>query len=285
MTKVTANPGALYPADIKLLVLDIDGTIAPLSNQVSPKVQQAIEAARVKGVQVAIATGRMYQSALRFHQTIGSSLPLVAYQGALIKDPANQKVHWHQPLCQKIALQLLDHFNRPEVREGISVHWYIEDQLYVRELTPQTRAYAERVKISPQPLGDLRPLVSGTAPTKLLALSEDPRAIDHLMEAIGSRYSSGEVYLTKYNNNFLAVANPEANKGVAVRYLAEELLGLTAANIMAVGDHFNDIEMLEYVGTGVAMGNAPTPVKAVAQWVAPDVESDGVAAVIEEFLL
>lgn len=285
MTKITTNPSATSPADIKLLVLDIDGTIAGMSNQISPKVQQAIEAVRVKGVQVAIATGRMYQSALRFHKQIGSSLPLVAYQGALIKDPLSQAIHQHQPLNQKIALQLLDYFDRPEVRSAISVHCYIDDRLYIRELTPESQAYVERVGVTPRVHADLRPFVSSTAPTKMLALSEDLLAIEHLMEAIASHYSPTELYLTKSNSTFFEAANPGANKGVGVRYLAEEFLGLTAANVMVLGDNFNDIEMLEYAGIGIAMGNAPAPVKALAHWVAPDVESDGAATAIEKFLL
>jgi len=75
------------------------------------------------------------------------------------------------------------------------------------------------------------------------------------------------------------------NKGNGVRYLAEELLGLSSSNVMTIGDNFNDIEMLEYAGIGVAMGNAPADVKAVAKWVAPSVEQDGAAAAIEEFVL
>ncbi|MFM7372484.1 MAG: HAD family hydrolase, partial [Sphaerospermopsis kisseleviana] len=81
------NNQAENKKDIKLLVLDIDGTIAGHDNQVSDTVQQAIKAVQAKGIQVAIATGRMYCSALRFHQDIQSNLPLVAYQGAWIQDP------------------------------------------------------------------------------------------------------------------------------------------------------------------------------------------------------
>jgi hydroxymethylpyrimidine pyrophosphatase-like HAD family hydrolase len=62
-------------------------------------------------------------------------------------------------------------------------------------------------------------------------------------------------------------------------------LGLQAQNVMAIGDNFNDVEMIEYAGTGIAMGNAPEAVKALANWVAPDVEDDGAAAAIERFLL
>ncbi|MEO1637596.1 MAG: HAD hydrolase family protein, partial [Cyanobacteria bacterium J06631_9] len=79
--------------------------------------------------------------------------------------------------------------------------------------------------------------------------------------------------------------NPLVNKGAAVRYIAEELLGLQRNNVMTVGDNFNDVEMLEYAGIGVAMGSAPAKVQSIANWVAPDVEQDGAAVAIEKFLL
>ena len=83
----------------------------------------------------------------------------------------------------------------------------------------------------------------------------------------------------------MEVTNPFVNKGTAVRYLAEELLGLTSDNVMTIGDNFNDLEMLEYAGIGVAMGGAPQPVQAIANWVTSSVEEDGVAIAIEKFLV
>ena len=81
------------PETIRLLVVDLDGTVVGDSNQINPVVKQAIAAAQARGVQVAIATGRMFRSALRFHQDLGLTLPLMTYQGALIKDPATGEMH------------------------------------------------------------------------------------------------------------------------------------------------------------------------------------------------
>lgn len=279
-----ATAGDTRP-DIQLLVLDIDGTIAGVSNQVTESVKKAIKAAMEKGVYVAIATGRMYRSALRFHQEIGSTLPLIAYQGAYIKDPATQRVHAHTPVCQKIALTLLDYFDEPDVRSLISVHCYINDELYVRELTPESQAYGDRTGVLPIPLGDLRPLIAKSAPTKVLALAKDPAVVDRLLESVGLRYTPTELYLTKSHAHFFEAGNPAVNKGAAVRYLAEDILGLSAANVMTIGDNLNDVEMLQYSGIGVAMGNAPPEVKARATWVTSPVEQDGVAAAIKEFVL
>lgn len=271
-------------ADIRLLVLDIDGTIAGKSNDIREPVLSAIATAQKKGIQVAIATGRMYRSALRFHQTVGSRLPLIAYQGAWIQDPLTQTLHRHWSVPKQQVAQLLDYFETPALRSLLSVHFYINDDLYVRELTPETQAYTQRSGIIPIAVGDLRTTLA-TEPTKVLALSDDTELIDSLLGSLQKQYTPAELYLTKSVATFFEATNPAANKGTAVKYLAEELLGLQPENVMTIGDNFNDVEMIEYAGIGIAMGNAPEAVQLRSQWVAPSVEQDGAAAAIEEFLL
>lgn len=286
MNREINQPLTAENTEIKLLVLDIDGTIAGESNQISQPVKQAIKAVQAKGVKVAIATGRMYCSALRFHQDINSDLPLMAYQGALIKDPATDKVLRHWPVSKNLALRLLDYFEQPELRSLLSVHFYINDQLYVREITPETEIYAARSNIQPIAVGDLRTVLdTENEPTKILALSDDTDVIERLLGTLRKQYTPAELYLTTSVATFFEATNPWVNKGSAVRYLAEEILGLSASNVMTVGDNFNDVEMLEYAGIGVAMGNGPAEVQAIAHWVAPNVEEDGVVSAIEKFIL
>ncbi|MBD2460974.1 HAD family phosphatase [Oscillatoria sp. FACHB-1407] len=270
--------------DIQLLVVDIDGTIAGESNEIRPAVIEAIHAVQAKGIPVAIATGRMYRSALRFYEAVGSKLPLMSYQGALIKDPTTGQLHRHWAISKPYALQLIDHFEQPEMRSELSIHLYINDQLYVREITPETELYAERSQVEAIAVGDLRQALDHE-PTKILALSHNTDLVDHLLTSLRQRYTPAELYFTKSVATFFEATNPLVNKGTAVRYLAEEMLGLQPHNVMTIGDNFNDVEMLEYAGIGVAMGNAPTDVQAIAQWIAPSVEADGVAVAIEKFLL
>ncbi|HEY9648288.1 MAG TPA: Cof-type HAD-IIB family hydrolase [Chroococcidiopsis sp.] len=270
--------------DIRLLVVDIDGTIAGESNQVASEVKAAIQAAQAKGIAVAIATGRMYRSALRFYHDIGSTLPLMVYQGALIKNPGDDTVHRHWAVPPQAAQQILDYLEQPHLRDLLSIHFYIDDRLYVREITDETRLYSERSQIEAIAVGDLRTTLT-TAPTKILALSHQTDIIDGLLTDLRQRYTPAELYFTKSVATFFEVANPLVNKGTAVKYLAEEILGLQPHNVMTIGDNFNDVEMLTYAGIGVAMGNAPQAVQAMANWVAPDVEEHGVAAAIAQFLL
>lgn len=274
----------LETREIRLIVIDLDGTTVGVSNQIRPAVKAAIQAAREKGVQVAIATGRMYRSALRFHHDLELTLPLMAYQGALIKDPATGQIHRHLRVPHSYVMQLLDFLHQPELKDLVSVHLYIDDCLYVREETLETQAYAERSEIQPIPVGDLRQVLQ-TEPTKILALSHHVELIDQLLGSLRRRYTPAELYLTKSVATFLEATHPLVNKGNAVRYLAEEVLGLQAEHVMGIGDNFNDLEMLQYAGIGVAMGNAPSGVKAIADWIAPDVEEDGVAAAITQLVL
>lgn len=274
--------------DIRLLVLDIDGTLAGESNQISPRVLAAIEEAQRRGMAVAIATGRMYQAALRFHQAIGSTLPLMAYQGALIKCPRTDTLHRHAPLPRSLALDLLAYLAPMEAQQDLSIHLYIDDQLHVRTILDDTQAYAERSGVEPFAVGDLTALMhrqTHLETTKLLALSGNTSLIGQILADLEQRYPSDEIYLTRSVDYFVEATHPLANKGEAVRFVAEDLLDLKPDQVMTVGDNFNDLEMLRYAGVGVAMGDAPLPVQQAADWVAPGVEEDGVAVAIEQFLL
>ncbi|MBD2140891.1 HAD family phosphatase [Anabaena sp. FACHB-1250] len=270
--------------DIKLLVLDIDGTITGHSNTLSVTVKEVIAAVQAKGIKVAIATGRMYCSALRFHREIGSTLPLIAYQGAWIQDPGNDQIHRHLPVSREITQQLLEYFEQPDLRSLLSVHFYINDQLYVREITKETDNYQQRCGVTAIPVGDLGQLLDHE-PTKILALSEDANLTQQLLADLRLRYKPTDLYMTTSVPTFLEAANTHVNKGNAVRYLAEEMLGLESHHVMTIGDNFNDVEMLSYAGISVAMGNAPPEVQAIANWVAPSIELDGAAIAIEKFLL
>jgi Cof subfamily protein (haloacid dehalogenase superfamily) len=266
---------------IRLLVLDIDGTIAGESNQVTETVTQVIQEVQNCGISVALATGRMYCSAKRFHETIKSSLPIIAYNGAWIQNPENKEIYSHVPVPKNIASELLNYY---QTYTQVEVHFYLEDQLYVENVTDNTQKYMQRSGLEAIAVGDLRNLLDRD-PTKVLALSPEPNLTQHLAKELKQRYSSEDLYLTQSNPIYLEATHPLVNKGSAVQYLTEKVLGFSAEQVMAIGDNFNDLKMLEYAGFSVAMEDAPQEVKNVADWVAPSVEQDGVAKAINKFLL
>ena len=268
--------------NIGLLVLDIDGTIAGESNHVSPAVIEAVAAVQAKGVKVAIATGRMYQSSVRFHQAIRSDMPLAAYQGAWIEDPRDGTHHHHHHLPSDMAQLLVEQLSEMPLD---AIHVYIDDDLYIQKFNPMSEWYANRsqVKLHYLENADFDQLL--TPPTKVLGMASDPALIDQVLATMRDRFSPDELYLTKSIPTFFEAAHPGVNKGVAVKYMAEKLLGLTAAEVMVCGDSHNDLEMFVYAGTAIAMGNGPEDVQAQGDWVAPSVDDDGVAVAIKKFIL
>ncbi|PNW55969.1 UNVERIFIED_CONTAM: hydrolase [Euhalothece sp. KZN 001] len=286
MTESVINPDSLtfpIPPEIRVVVLDIDGTISGASNEVNPTVVEALKAVKAKGIQVAIATGRMYRSALYFAEAIGADLPIICYNGAWIQNPQTNEKLWHLPVPIPLAVELLDYCEQPQRRASLDVHFYLNDQLYVREINEETRLYIERSRIEANAVGDLRQLLT-EAPTKVLAMSSNPAITKNLLSTLKQRYSKDDLYLTQSNPYFFEACHPGASKGKAVRYLIEKVLHLQADNTIAIGDNFNDLEMLQYAGIGIAMGDAPLEVQTEANWVAPNVEADGVVAALEKFI-
>ena len=269
---------------IKLVVLDIDGTIAGENNQVRPAVVETIQRVQAQGIGVALATGRMFGSALRFHRAIQSTLPLIAYNGALTQHPHSLEILRQWPLPKAIALEILDYFEHPDRRQNLEVHCYHNDQLYVREITPETEQYMARSGMQAEAIGDLRPVIERST-VKLLAVGKSQGLIKQLIIDLQQKYSCQTVHLTQSTEIYFEITHPQANKGLAVQHLAEDILGLKPENVLAIGDNFNDREMIKYAGMGIAMGNAPDKIKAIADWVTDDVEVDGVKLALEKFCL
>jgi hypothetical protein len=269
---------------IRLLILDVDGTIAGLSNAVSPRVVEAIQKVQERGIKVAIATGRMYCSASRFQQQIRTLEPLIAYNGAWIQQPGKIERLLHRPVPRDRVAELLEFAQEATAQAPLEVHLYSDDQLFVAQVTSETKAYVGRSGIPANAVGDLRTLLDRDL-TKVLMLSPDPEHISTLQQQFRERYTPEDVHITQSTATYLEFTQPYTNKGTAVTYLAQDHYQFDLGEVMAIGDNFNDLEMLQTVGLGVAMGNAPDGVKEVAKWVTESVDEDGVAVAIERFLL
>jgi len=270
-------------ADVRLLVLDLDGTILDESNRIRDSVAPAVHSAQRRGVAVAIATGRLFQTSLPAYDSIGATLPLICYEGALIRERNTRFVHRHWPLEPRAVAQMLDHTERLNLSGRLSVHFHIQDELYVSNMNDASIKYLEASKVEPIVVSDLRQLLN-RATTKVMMLSDDVEVIARLSGQL--KNSSCRTQVKQYKSiTLLEAFNPAVNKRIAVSYLAETIMALRPENVMVIGDDFTDIEMLQYAGIGVAMGNAPVAVKASADWVTTTIEKDGVAKAVERWIL
>jgi Cof subfamily protein (haloacid dehalogenase superfamily) len=269
--------------DIRLLVLDLDGTIVDGSNRLRDSVAQAIGSAKRRGVAVAIATGRLYQNSLHAHNSIGSTLPLICYEGALIREPKTEVVHRHWPLEPRAVAQVLDYTEQLSRNGRVSVQFYVQHDLYISNLNDASIKFFQGSKVEPIVVSDLRQLLD-RATTEVIVLSDEFDLIARLAGLMNNSHS--RIRVKEYRSMaFLEMFHPAVNKRLAVSYLAEEVMSLRPENVMAIGDDFTDIEMLKYAGIGVAMGNAPQEVRDAADWVTTTLEEDGVARAIDRWIL
>jgi Cof subfamily protein (haloacid dehalogenase superfamily) len=276
-------PGAepLFP--IRLLALDIDGTLVGDDLVIGPRTKAAVSAAMARGVAVSLVTGRMASSALRFARELNLTAPIVGYQGGLIREmpPAGSsrvgRLLVHTPLAAETARDVLL-WTRAQ---GLDPHVNHLERFILRADDPRADDYSAFMGARAELVPDI--VEATTHPvTKILAVGEPPQP-QQLAEAAAVRYT-GRADVTISHPRFLEFVAPGVSKGRAIRYLSRRLrvpLGAT----MAIGDQWNDLEMLSEVGHGAAMPTAPLAVRWVARYVAPPVGEEGAAAMIEALVL
>lgn len=263
--------------DIKLVAVDLDDTLLDKSNKVSPRTADVIRKAVAQGVTVTVATGRMYQSAVRFARQLELDVPIITYNGALIKACLSEEVLFERPIELETARGVLQLFKK----HGWYIQSYIDDILCVEEINDKARYYEQMTKVEAIAVGDMV-YNPQKAPTKLLAIAE-PSEIEVMWQTIAAEFGD-KLYITKSKANYLEMAHPSVNKGQALGFLADKL-NITREQIMAVGDSLNDLDMIKYAGWGVAMGNAVERVKNSAQAVTLCNHEDGVAEAIIKYVL
>ena len=262
---------------VRLIAMDMDDTLLNSQLEISSRTRQALAKARRQGVAVTIATGRMFRSAWPYAQSLELTVPLITYNGALIKSAVTGNVDLHTPVPLAKAVEVL----RLCRQHGWYIQTYVDDELYVREMDRYAREYSDLSGVEAIALGD-KLYEPEQAPTKMLAMAEPEEVVR--MEAFFRRHFAGTLNIARSKPTYLEITDPAVNKGVALSRLADSL-GIEQHQVMAFGDSGNDWEMVRYAGWGVAMGNAGDPIKAVARLVTASNDEDGIAKVLEEYVL
>lgn len=261
----------------RLVAVDLDDTLLSRDFQLTGRVKEAIAAVRAAGVQFTISTGRMYRSVVPFARELGIDIPLITYQGALVKNSLSGDVLWDYPLPLQYAREIIARIHQL----GYHINAYLDDRLLVERDTPEGRRYAAIAGVEAEVVGDFLEFLDRD-PTKVLTISEEP-LLDRLKSELTPIYE-GKVHIVKSKPNYLEFCHPWATKGDALAYLAK-YFGVKREMIMAIGDSYNDLEMLEFAGLGVAVANAREEVKKRAGYVTSAPYGDGVVEALEKFVL
>ncbi len=264
---------------IRLIAIDMDGTLLSKDGTITASAVDALKQAFHKDIIITIATGRMFASALKYAEKLGIDAPLITYNGALVKSSVSQRIYGHWPVNLDDALKVLNVAKKHSIHTNI----YLDDVLYVESMTKEAIDYAEMANVDAVPVGDFIPFLRGkTGPTKILGIG-DPDKLKPLKTELINEFGNS-LYLTGSLPHYMEVMSPGISKAKGLKSVACEF-GIDKKQIMAIGDSFNDIDMIQYAGIGVAVANARDKVKEVADYVAKGQCGDGVKDAIEEYVL
>jgi Cof subfamily protein (haloacid dehalogenase superfamily) len=260
----------------KLIALDIDGTIRSHDYPLSERTRKAIARVRETGATVTLVTGRMFRSAAASSAELNVDTPIATYQGAHIAHPVTGEVLWHRPLTAELAVLAFDALEE----WGLEVVAYHNHDVYVSKLTEWASGYGERNGVLVNVVADLRE-VAASELTRLVVVGAEDR-IKLLETALISRFDS-RLHITRSLPHFCEILHPDSGKDKALAWLCN-YLGIQQSETIAFGNGYNDIHMLKWASLAVVIGGAVPEALELADIVAPPIEEDGAAQVLENLL-
>ena len=267
---------------IKLIAIDMDGTLLNHKHEITPAVKQAIGAARAKGVYVALATGRPFIGIQRYLLELDLQAEghyCITNNGALVQRTINGDC------VSETTLGFDDYLYLEALSRQVGSHFHALtfDTLFTanRDISRYT-VYEAYLTGMPFKFRRVDEMDRDLRFPKVMMIDE-PAVLDDAISRIPQeafeRYT-----IMKSAEYYLELLRKEANKGEGVKALAKHL-HLSADEVMTIGDQANDLAMIKYAGVGVAMGNAIDAIKEASQFVTASNMEDGVAVAIEKFVL
>ena len=264
----------------RLLALDLDGTIVNHDLTIRPRVRHAIAAAQQAGIIVTLATGRMFGAAMPFATTLNITAPLICYQGAVIRNASDGVIRFAATMPGEATAEAVQYL----LNQNIFVVAYINEILYIAERRAELDLYLSyhpegaEVRVS----DNLPNVVRQHPATKVLFVAE-PDVVGPTLIAL-KQHIGDRLVTTRSHQLFGELTALGVNKGVALAELANQL-DIPRSAVVAIGDQANDLEMIQWAGLGLAMGNAIPELKSIANQQLPSIDEDGVAIAIEQYLL
>lgn len=267
---------------IKLIAIDMDGTLLLPDHTISPAVKNAIAAARERGVKVVLTTGRPYAGVHAYVKELHMEREgdyCITYNGALVQNASDGST------VTQTALSYDDYLYLEKLSREVGSHFHAPDRntLYTanRDVSYYT-VHESFVATIPLVFCEPENMDPNTQFLKVMMIDE-PDILDKAIARIPADVKEKYTVL-KSAPYFLEILDKRVNKGTGVKSLAD-VLGIKPEEVMTLGDQENDIAMIEYAGMGVAMENAIPSVKEVANFITKSNLEDGVAYAIEKFVL
>lgn len=266
---------AIRRVPIRLVAIDLDGTLLDARKQVGLKTAAALRELRAAtDVRVVLATARPPRSVRPIYRDLQLDTWQINYNGALIWDEPAGKAMFHRPLAGEICQRMCD-FAR-DLFEEVLIHAEIMDKWYTDRLDDAHTTETGKL-FKPDAVGPVCEFCQFPI-TKLMFLG-DPSPLTRIETALLAEFGD-LVTVLHTDRDLLQVMDKRVSKAVALAKVAGHF-GISAAETLAIGDNLNDYGMMRWAGRSIAMGNAHPKVMEIADWVAPTNEQDGVHAALE----
>lgn len=256
----------------KLIALDLDGTLLNSKRLISEKNKQAILKSKAAGINIVLASGRIYKSVLKYIKELGIEGLHITMQGSVIYDFKSGEFLNEINIDRASYNTIIDELKR------INLPFCV----YTKNLVYTENAASELEPILSTEIFDIKfvnDLYTVENPVKILTIASD-RKWDGILKAGNFK----DVKVMRTGNDYIEIISSKTGKEKGLQYIAESL-GIKQSEIIAFGDNENDIGMIKYAGMGVAMGNAEEDIKSISNIIAPDHDLDGVAQIIESVVL
>lgn len=266
--------------EYKIVFSDIDGTLLNSNHQISRGTLDSVLALKEKGVPFILVSARMPHGILPLQEELRINEPIICFSGALVlgavQTDGTRKVLLNKTLnpsdVRDIYTLILEQFPL------ISFSAYNKENWFVTSLNDEWVIQEQKIAgTPPQPFNfadDIHPAMN-----KLLCMGS-PQAIDSLETELKKHHPEITIYKSK--PTYLEIMAHEVQKSSAMMSLLESY-HVTKQEIIAIGDNYNDIDMIRFAGLGAAMGNSPDEVKAAADIITISNDEDGVKDVIEKY--
>lgn len=266
---------------IKLIAIDLDGTLLNAQHLVSDRVRQSIQYAQDKGVQIVLASGRPYSGMAPILHDLGiynDKNYVITNNGAMIRDITTGKA------IHENVLSYDDYLKIEALSRELNVFMHVvsDQRLYTanREIGRYTvyESYLSDIPLVYRPLSEMDEDVCYSK----CMFSDDPKLLAEIEKRVPQEfYDHYEVF--KSASFYLEFLRKNSTKGYALQKIANEL-NLEGSEIMCMGDHENDFSMFKVADTKIAMGNAIDLLKEHATFITKTNHEDGVAIAIEKYI-
>lgn len=260
----------------RLIAIDVDGTLLDRGRPLSPRVIQAVEQAHRAGAVITLASGRMFGLLRGLVEQLGIRAPVICYGGALIVDPMTGRPVFQRGIARELAHEVI----RAGRQRGLPARAYLGDAVFVDRLDPTAFNYESLQRVRAQAVGDLIDFL--TVDPSHLAIDSPPERTRGVVEEMRALLN-GRLNVTTGHPLLTEFSHPDVHKGAALLWLAGQLR-VPQGQTLAIGDDWNDREMILAAGLGVAVANAHPEILAIADALVPSAADDGVAIALERYV-